>query len=104
MTEKYRVFSGDNFHSYDNDDGVDDGGSYETQEEAVAAAKLIVDKSLRWERKLNKNPANPEELYDRYMDFGDDPVIRPDTEPHFSAWKYAKVRCVDICLEPFDRK
>ena len=54
MTEKYRVFSGDNFHSYDNDDGVDDGGSYETQEEAVAAAKLIVDKSLRWERKLNK--------------------------------------------------
>jgi len=34
--------------------------------------------------------------------FGDDPVIRPDTEPHFSAWEYAKVRCADICLEPFD--
>ncbi len=89
MTEKYRVFSGDNFHSYDNDDGVDDGGSYETQEEAVAAAKLIVDKSLRWERKLNKNPADPE-LYDRYMDFGDDPVILPDTEPHFFSMEICK--------------
>lgn len=99
MSEKYRVLTGDNFHSYD-DDGVDDGGSFLTQEEAITAAKGIVDKSLRWERKQSNNPADPAELYDRYMDFGDSPVIRPETNPPFSAWKYAKWRCKEICLEP----
>lgn len=99
MKEKYRIFVGDNFHAHD-DDEVDDGGSYSTQEEAVAAAKLIVDKSLRWERKKSNNPDDPDELFDRYMDFGDSPVIRPETNPTFSAWKYAESRCVDICQEP----
>ena len=99
MSEKYRVLTGDNFHSYDDDEGSDDSGTYSTQEEAIEAAKLIVDKSLRWERKQSKNPADPNELYDRYMDFGDDPVIRPGTEPHFSAWEYAKSRCPEICQE-----
>lgn len=98
MAEKYRVLTGDNFHAYD-DDGVDDCGSYDTQEEAIEAAKLIVDKSLRWERKQSNNPKDPNELLDRYMDFGDDPVIRPETNPHFSAWEYAKLRCADICIE-----
>jgi hypothetical protein len=63
--------------------------------------KMIVDKSLRWERKLSRNPAEPDELYDRYMDFGDSPVIRPDTSPHFSALAYAEARCAEICREPF---
>jgi len=104
MSGEYKVLTADNFHAYDDDDGVDDCGSYETQEEAVVAAKLIVDKSLRWERRQSSNPGDPDELYDRYMDFGDDPVIRPDTEPHFSAWEYAKSRCADICRETFDNK
>ncbi len=99
MSEKYRIFTGDNFHPYDEDD-VDDEGSYATQEEAIAAAKLIVDKSLRWERTQSRNPADPDELYDRYMDFGDDPVIRPHTVPNFSAWEYAKSRSKEICREP----
>ena len=45
MAEKYRVLTGDNFHAYDDDDGADDCGSCDTQEEAIEAAKLIVDKS-----------------------------------------------------------
>lgn len=98
MTEKYQIFTGDNFHPYDEDE-VDDGGKYSTQEEAIAAAKLIVDKSLRWERKQSNDPADLDELLDRYMDFGDSPVIRPDTNPPFSALEYAKGRCVDICKE-----
>lgn len=104
MTGTYRVLTGDNFHAYDDDDGVDDCGSYDTQEEAIEAAKLIVDKSIRWERQFCEKPTDPEELYDRYTSFGDDPVISPGTEPHFSAWEYAKARCREICLEPIPTK
>ena len=100
MMEKYRVFTGDNFHMYDEDEVDDYSGAYVNREDALRAAKLIVDKSLRWERKQCKNPADPDELYDRYTDFGDSPVIRPDAEPPFSAWQYAKSRCADICHEP----
>jgi hypothetical protein len=103
MKSRYRIFTGDNFHPYDENE-VDDDGAYPTQEEAIVAAKMIVDKSLRWERKQSRNPANPNELYDRYTDFGDFPVISPGTEPHFSAWDYAKARCVEICREPLEEK
>ncbi len=104
MAEKYRVLTGDNFHAYDDDDGADDCGSYDTQEEAIEAAKLIVDKSIRWERRCCEKPTDPDELYDQYTSFGDDPVISPDTEPHFSAWEYAKTRCAEICREPVPKK
>jgi len=70
MLQNHRVLTGDNFHAYDDDDGVDDCGTYETQEEAIAAAKSIVDKSIRWERRFCKNSADPEELYDQYTSFG----------------------------------
>jgi len=96
----YRIFTGDNFHLYDETE-VDDGGTYATEEEAIAAARMIVDKSLRWERRNIRNKYDPDELYDQYTDFGDSPVIRPDTEPPFSAWDYARGRCVEICKEPF---
>mgnify|MGYP001290739028 CR=1 FL=1 len=39
MAKKYRIFNGDNLHSYDDDDGFEAWEYYETQEEAVAAAK-----------------------------------------------------------------
>lgn len=100
MKKKYKIFTADNFHIYDEDDGTDPSGSYETQEEALVAAKEVVDKSLRWERSQSKDPTDPIELYDRYQDFGDSPVIRPETDPPFSAWDYAKTRCIDICKEP----
>ncbi len=95
---EYKIFTADNFHMYD-DEGEDESGTYSTQEEVIAAAKVIVDMSLRWEQKQSNNPDDPDELYERYMDFGDSPVIRPDTDPPFSALQYAKSRCADICRE-----
>lgn len=101
MKEIYRVYTYDNFHMYDeDDDGAELRGKYDTSEEALRAAKQIVDNSLRWERTQCKNPADSDELYSRYISFGDSPSIRPDTTPYFSASKYAKSRCVDICKDP----
>jgi len=96
--EEYFIFTYDNFHM-DDDDGSDKSGPFGSQEEALTAAKEIVDQSLRWERSQSKDPTDPVELYDRYTSFGDDPSIRPETNPPFSAWDYAKSRCVDICKE-----
>ena len=99
MKKKYKIFTADNFHMYDEEEGTDLSGEYDTQVEAVEAAKSIVDKSLRWERSQSRDPFDSDELYDRYQDFGDSPVIRPDTDPPFSAWDYAKLRCPEICKE-----
>ena len=94
----YRVYTYDNFHMYDeDDDGADCRGEYDTSEEALRAANKIVDNSLRWEHTQCKNPADSDELYSRYISFGDSPSIRPDTDPRFSASQYAKSRCAEIC-------
>ena len=52
----------DNFHYMDEDERCD-SGTFKTYEEAVSAAKEIVDRSLRWERGQSKNPNDPDELY-----------------------------------------
>lgn len=96
----FRIYVGDNFHGYDEED-VSDGGSFETYAEALEAASQIVDRSLRWERRQCKDPCDPEELYERYTDFGDSPVIRPEGSPLFSAWEYARSRVSQLCSEPF---
>ncbi len=59
---KYRVMIDDNFHYMDEDERCD-SGTFKTYEEAVSAAKEIVDRSLRWERGQSKNPNDPDELY-----------------------------------------
>ena len=101
---KYRNFTDDNFHFIDESERSS-GGGFDTFEEALARAKELVDKSLRWERWQCENQNDPEELYDRYMDFGDDPFIKLCPKgAHFSAWEYAKTRCKEICEEPlFER-
>jgi hypothetical protein len=81
----YRVKTFDNFHYTDTSES-DESGTFATYEEAVAEAKRIVDESLRWERGQMKDQTDPDELYDRYMDFGDDPGVTPEPEgEHFSA-------------------
>ena len=83
---KYQVFTDDNFHYMDESERID-GNSYDTHEEAVVEARRSVDRSLRWERLQSKDPNDPDELYDRYQDFGDDPFVRPgDPDRHFYAW------------------
>jgi hypothetical protein len=97
---KYKIVAYDNFHPYDESD-CDEGDVFDTCEEAIAAAKEIVDKSLRWEYKTHPG-ISPEELYEYYQDFGDDPSLRStpkDPECSWSAWKYAKVRAKDIVRE-----
>lgn len=92
----YRVSTDDNFHYADASER-DDGITYKTAEEALSAARLIVDKSLRH---LYEVGFTPEKLYDYYQDFGDDPFIITDDEScKFSAWQYAETRCPSICEE-----
>jgi len=99
-TIRYKVTSYDNFDPYEECAG-DDEGTFSTYEEAVAYAKLIVDRSLRWERSQASDQTDPIELYERYTDFGDDPAVVPEPSgQHFSAWQYAEMRCCDICREP----
>jgi hypothetical protein len=39
----------------------------------------------------------PEDLYRQFVTFGVDPVIVPALDQKFSAWDYAKERCLEIC-------
>jgi len=96
---QYIVCNDDNFHYMDQSER-DFEGIFSSADGAIARAKEIVDKSLRWERLQADDKNDAEELYDRYRDFGDDPFIRSkDPNCHFSAWKYAKQRCKEIVKE-----
>jgi hypothetical protein len=95
----YRVVVGDNFHYMEDGENAS-GGSFATYEEAVAACRALVDRSLAWNHKPGMTA---DELYDHYTSFGDDPFIvaigdAPLGE-RFSAWNYAKERCREICCE-----
>ncbi len=91
---KYTVLCDDNFHYMDESDRST-LGQYDSAEEAVAAAKAIVDRSLRF---IYRPGMTAESLYDHYTDFGDDPFIRSDDPACvFSAWTYARQRCPEIC-------
>ena len=93
----YQVFVDDNFHYQDETERITDG-VFDTAEEAVAACKEIVDKSLR--HLYKQHPDTAERLYDDYQDFGDDPFVRSDSPGcKFSAWNYAKHRAADIVAE-----
>jgi nicotinic acid mononucleotide adenylyltransferase len=94
---RYRVLVDDNFHYQDSEERWEEG-TYATVEEAIAACRSIVDRSLEEERRPG---ISAEALYDRYMSFGDDPSIvvldGTDASATFSAWRYAKERCRVIC-------
>jgi hypothetical protein len=87
---KYTVFVDDNFHYMDEDERYK-LGEFDTREEALAAAKKIIEEFL--------DPAyepwmTAQEMYEGYVMFGEDPFIVPDDPAdHFSAWDYAKERC-----------
>ena len=92
----YTLLTADNVHVHD----VSEGGQYTTAEEAIAAAKAIIDKSLRWQITSTASPpTTAESLFDSWQDFGDSPVVRskgnaPRVE--FSPSDYAKQRAKDI--------
>ena len=95
MTGRYLVSTADNFHSYDEEEGEDESGRYDTAAEAVAAAQAIIDQNLVWLLKT----ANPVattglQLFDRWLDFGDRPVIRPAVG--FSPREYAREKAEEM--------
>jgi hypothetical protein len=74
-------------------------GEYATRAEALAVCRETVDRFLRHEY-VEGMAASA--LYFRYIMFGEDPFIvePPDSaEPLdcFSAWDYARMRCVEMC-------
>jgi hypothetical protein len=96
----YRVLVDDNFRYMDASQRLE-LGEYATYGEAFAVCKEIVDRFLRHEY-VPGMPART--LYFRYIMFGRDPFIvsrehGTDAQPGFSAWEYAKARCVDLCGE-----
>ena len=70
-------------------------GEFDNADEALAAAKQIVDRELL---DAYRSGMTADELYDHYTSSGSDPFIRSDDRScHFSAWNYAKVRCQELC-------
>lgn len=97
---QYKVMVDDNFH-YMDEDARSEHGTFATLEEAVAACRALVDRSLRtsW-----KPGMSADALYEQYVAFGDDPFIvaPPGTASGvvlFSAWDYARERAKEICAE-----
>jgi hypothetical protein len=95
---KYSVLIDDNFHYMDESERVHHG-VFDTADEAIAACKRIVDECL------DAMPAvTADELYEKYVMFGDDPFIVPvdpaGQQVDFSARAYAKERCAIIAAGP----
>jgi len=91
----YTVVVADNFHYMDSSEHYVHG-SFDSLEEAVRAAKTIVDSWLADNRKPGMTAA---QLYEGYVAFGEDPFISAanlEGVP-FSAWTYAKQRCAELC-------
>jgi hypothetical protein len=91
----FTVVIADNFHYMDEGESYEHG-KFETLEDAIAAAKGIVDRFLV---AALKPGMSAEQLYSQYTSFGDDPYIRGSKDPGipFSAWNCAKTRCLELC-------
>ena len=79
----------DNFHFMDEDERYC-AGEFATYEEALAAAKRIVEESV-----ATSDSSSVEDLIGGYEGFGEDPFIvavggAPEPRRRFSAWGYAK--------------
>jgi guanosine-3',5'-bis(diphosphate) 3'-pyrophosphohydrolase len=103
--QKYQLRIYDNFHYMDESETYN-SGDFETYDEALNAAKKIVDDFLihNWKPGMTES-----ELYDQYTSFGEDPMIIPvehDKHEKFSALDYAKTSVKNLCskLENKSRK
>jgi hypothetical protein len=93
---RYVVWTEDNFHHMDPDsDNLYKHGEFDTCEEAIAAARRVVDEFLL----TTLEPEHTaEELWKLFTTFGDTPYITTD-DPDcraFSAWDYARARCGEL--------
>lgn len=86
----------DNFHYMDESERYC-AGEFDSYQEALACAKLIVDECLQTSIEPGKTP---DVIYGEYTGFGEDPFIIGDgieNYPRFSAREYARLRCNELC-------
>jgi hypothetical protein len=93
----YRVLVDDNFHSMDEARHFEHG-EYASLDDAIAAARTIVDEYLdaAWRPGITAD-----ELFTSYTTFGECPFVLADDVDAgaFSAWDYARERCVQLTRE-----
>lgn len=92
---RYKVMVDDNFHYMDEDERWE-LGTFQTAEEAIAACRTRVDRSLL---ESYEEGATADELFKGYKSFGDDPFILAlgdSPKVSFSAWTYAQQRAVEL--------
>ena len=93
---KYHLRVYDNYHYMDESEAYN-YGQYDSYEDALVAARLIVDEFFvrHWTK-----GASPDALMAQYCMYGEDPVILPGDFPgheRFSARAYAEVSAFEIC-------
>ena len=94
MTD-FELFVDDNYHYMDEESRYT-VGSFASYSEALAKAKAIVDEFLE---DSHQPGMTSKELFEGYVGFGEDPFIVPVGEPYFSAWDYARARCLELCRD-----
>ena len=94
MTD-FELFVDDNYHYLDEESRCK-VSSFASYSEALARAKAIVDEFLEGSPQPGMTS---KELFEGYVGFGKDPFIVPAGEPHFSAWDYARARCMELCRD-----
>lgn len=91
---KYELYVDDNYYYLDEDERYK-AGEFDTIDDAITAAKKIVDDFLL--SIYQKRPyISPAELYAAYKQSGEDPWIHP-TYSDYNSWDYAEARCREIC-------
>lgn len=99
---KFHLRVYDNFHYMDESEAYNHG-QYETYEDALLAAKAIVDKFFEhnW-----KPGITIDKLIEQYIFFGEDPIIIPNEHGghgYFSARTYAEISAGKI-IRQFENK
>lgn len=95
-TKKFHLRVYDNFHYMDESEAYNHG-QYDTYEDALIAAKAIVDEFFEHNWQIG---ITPDSLIGQFSLYGEDPIILPN-EPgkleRFSARTYANISAVEIC-------
>ena len=96
--KKFHLRVYDNFHYMDESEAYNHG-QYETYEDALIAAKAIVDEFFEnnW-----KSGVTADYLLVQYSLYGEDPIILPNEHGEFesfSARTYANISAVEMCLK-----
>lgn len=92
----YTVFVDENSHYQDESERYR-LGEFESYEDALAAAKKVVNDYLD---SAYQEGMSAQSLLSSYKMYGEDPFIVPDKDDDkFSAWTYAEHRCQILCGE-----